>query len=78
MQDNRKYKRRLLPYTKRMRKYKRSKRAMKEIRIVINCDEGFVADTLRDIATQYENGEYAQFGFYEVEHGVGTIEETEL
>jgi hypothetical protein len=52
-------------------------KAMKEIRIVINCDEGFVADTLREIATQYENGGYAQFGFYEAEHGVGTIEETE-
>ena len=51
---------------------------MKEIRIVINCDEGFVADTLREIATRYENGEYAQFGFYEAEHGVGTIEENEL
>jgi hypothetical protein len=56
---------------------------MKNIRIVINCDEGFVADTLREIATRYENavqdlGEYAQFGFYEAEHGAGTIEETEL
>lgn len=56
---------------------------MKEIRIVINCDEGFVADTLREIATRYENavqdlGEYAQFGFYEAEHGVGTIEENGL
>lgn len=52
---------------------------MKEVRIVINCDEGFVADTLREIATRHENavedlGEYAQFGFYEAEHGSANIE----
>ena len=61
----------------------KKQKAMKEIRIVINCDEGFVADTLREIATRYENavqdlGEYAQFGFYEAEHGVGTIEENAI
>lgn len=51
-------------------------------RIVINCDEGFVADTLREIAVRYEDafediGEDAEQGFYEAEHGSGFIEEVE-
>ena len=52
---------------------------MRKVKVTIICDEGFVADTLREIATRYENpvedlGEYAQFGFYEAEHGSANIE----
>lgn len=46
---------------------------MKEIRIVINCDEGFVADTLREIATIYEDT-LDEAGFYEAEHGCASME----
>lgn len=43
----------------------------REIRIVINCDEGFVADTLREFAGKYED----EFGdWYECEHGSGFLE----
>lgn len=47
---------------------------MKQIRVVLTCDEGFVADTLRDIATMIE---YDDREFYEAEHGCGFIEEIE-
>lgn len=55
---------------------------MKEIRVVINCDEGFVADTLREIAMRYENaiddiGEDAKEGFFEAQHGSAYIEVVE-
>lgn len=49
---------------------------MKKIRIVINCDEGFVADTLRDIATLYED-ELDTTKWYETDHGCGFMEEGE-
>lgn len=73
----------MLAYLEKQKQQKPAEPSSKPFRIVINCDGGFVADTLREIATRYENavqdlGEYAQFGFYEAEHGVGTIEETEL
>jgi len=48
---------------------------MREVRIIINCDEGFVADTLRDIATAYEDD--MEQGWYEAEHGAGSLEFTE-
>lgn len=46
---------------------------MKEIRVVINCDEGFVTDTLREIATAYED-DLGDREWYEAEHGSGFIE----
>ena len=49
---------------------------MKEIRIVIFCDEGFVAETMRDIATAYEDDMDREW--YEAEHGSATIEEVEM
>ena len=30
---------------------------MKQFRITMTCDEGFVADSLRDLAIAYENNE---------------------
>lgn len=48
---------------------------MTEKRIVINCDEGFVADTLREIATAYEDD--MEKDWYEAEHGCAMIEEVE-
>lgn len=47
---------------------------MKQIRVVLICDEGFVADTLRDIATMIEDEERS---WYEAEHGSGFTEEVE-
>ena len=47
---------------------------MKQIRVVVVCDEGYVADTLRDIATMIE---YEEREWYEAEHGSGFIEEIE-
>jgi hypothetical protein len=47
---------------------------MKQIRVVVTCDEGWVADTLRDIATMIED---ADREWYEAEHGSGFIEEVE-
>lgn len=48
---------------------------MRQVRIVMNCDEGFVADTLRDFANAYEerNGDW-----HEVEHGSGFLEFVEV
>jgi len=47
----------------------------REIRIVINCDEGFVADTLREFAGKYED----EFGdWHECEHGSGFLEFVEV
>ena len=44
---------------------------MKQIRVVLTCDEGFVADSLREFASAYED----DFGdFHEVEHGSGFLE----
>ena len=56
---------------------------MKRIWVTLTCDEGFVADTLREIATRYENavediGEEAMFGRYEAEHGEAEIQEYEV
>lgn len=45
-------------------------------RIVINCDDGFVADTLREIAARYED-DLGDSEWYEAEHGSGFIEEVE-
>lgn len=47
---------------------------MKEIRVVVVCDEGYVADTLRDIAALYEN-DLDNSEFYSAEHGSGFWEE---
>lgn len=47
---------------------------MKQIRVVLTCDEGYVAETLRDIATMIEDKERE---WYEAEHGCGFIEEVE-
>ena len=47
---------------------------MKQIRVVVTCDEGWVADTLRDIATMIEDDDRE---WYEAEHGSGFIEEVE-
>lgn len=48
---------------------------MREIRVVINCDEGFVADTLRDFASAYEDNDG---DWHEVEHGSGFLEFVEV
>lgn len=48
---------------------------MKRVRVVLTCDEGFVADSLRDFANAYED----KFGdFHEVEHGSGFLEFVEV
>lgn len=48
---------------------------MRQVRVVLTCDEGFVADTLRDFATAYED----DFGdYHEVEHGSGFLEFIEV
>ena len=48
---------------------------MKQVRVVLTCDEGFVADSLRDFASAYEDN----FGdFHEVEHGSGFLEFIEV
>lgn len=48
---------------------------MRQVRVVLTCDEGFVADSLRDFATAYED----EFGdFHEVEHGSGFLEFVEV
>lgn len=47
---------------------------MKKIRVVLICDEWFVADTLREIATMIEDDDRE---WYEAEHGSGFIEEVE-
>ena len=48
---------------------------MKQMRVVLTCDEGFVADSLRDFAAKYED----EFGdFHEVEHGSGFLEFIEV
>lgn len=48
---------------------------MKQVRVVLTCDEGFVADSLRDFAAKYED----EFGdFHEVEHGSGFLEFVEV
>lgn len=55
----------------------KKQKAMREIRIVINCDEGFVADTLRDLATAYED-DMDERDWLEVEHGCGSLEFVEV
>ena len=48
---------------------------MRQVRVVLTCDEGFVADSLRDFASAYED----DFGdFHEVEHGSGFLEFVEV
>lgn len=48
---------------------------MKQVRVVLNCDEGFVADTLRDFASAYEDNDG---DWHEVEHGSGFLEFIEV
>lgn len=48
---------------------------MKQVRVVLTCDEGFVAETMRDIATMIEDEEQS---WYEAEHGSGFTEEIEV
>ncbi len=44
---------------------------MRKVKVVLVCDEGFVADSLREFATAYEDN----FGdWHEVEHGSGFLE----
>lgn len=48
---------------------------MRQVKVVLTCDEGFVADSLRDFASAYED----KFGdFFEVEHGSGFLEFVEV
>ena len=48
---------------------------MRQVRVVLTCDEGFVADSLRDFASAYED----KFGdWHEVEHGSGFLEFVEV
>ena len=54
---------------------KRNEKIMREVHINITCDDGYVADTLRDFATAYEDN----FGdWLEVEHGSGFVEFVEI
>ena len=47
----------------------------KQITINIQCDEGFCADTLRELANRFENEETNEFE-YETEHAyIETYEE---
>ena len=48
---------------------------MKQVRVVLTCDEGFVADSLRDFATAYEDN---AGDWHEVEHGSGFLEFVEV
>lgn len=48
---------------------------MKQIRVVLTCDDGFVAETMRNIATMIEDEEQS---WYEAEHGSGFTEEIEV
>ena len=48
---------------------------MRKVRVVLTCDEGFVADSLRDFATAYEDN---AGDFHEVEHGSGFLEFVEV
>jgi len=48
---------------------------MRQVRVVLTCDEGFVADSLRDFATAYED---KSGDFHEVEHGSGFLEFVEV
>lgn len=48
---------------------------MRQVRVVLTCDEGFVADSLRDFATAYEDREG---DWFEVEHGSGFLEFVEV
>jgi len=48
---------------------------MRKVKVVLVCDEGFVADSLREFATAYEDN----FGdWHEVEHGSGFLEFVEV
>lgn len=48
---------------------------MRKVKVVLICDEGFVADSLREFATAYEDN----FGdWHEVEHGSGFLEFVEV
>lgn len=46
---------------------------MKRIWITMTCDEGFVADSLRELATQYEDR--MELDEYWLDHGTAQIEE---
>lgn len=48
---------------------------MRQVRVVLNCDEGFVADALRDFATAYEEKDG---DWHEVRHGSGFLEFIEV
>lgn len=48
---------------------------MRQVRVVLTCDEGFVADTLRDFASAYEDN---AGDWHEVEHGSGFLEFIEV
>lgn len=48
---------------------------MRQVRVVLTCDEGFVADSLRDFANAYED---ESGDWHEVEHGSGFLEFIEV
>ena len=48
-----------------------------DVRIIINCEREYIAETLMRIASEYEH-EMGLADWIEVEHGVGFIEEIEL
>lgn len=50
---------------------------MKDIRIIINCEREYIAETLMRIASEYEH-EMGVADWIEVEHGCGFIEEVEI
>lgn len=45
---------------------------MKRIWVTLTCDEGFVAESLHELAAQYENT--LEFDEYYLEHGTAQIE----
>ena len=49
-------------------------RVVKEVRVVITCKEGHVAEALREVAAMIDEGERE---WYEAEHGCGFTEKVE-
>lgn len=50
---------------------------MRQVRVFLTCDEGFVADSLRDFANAYEDAPGGK-DWLEVEHGSGFLEFVEV
>lgn len=50
---------------------------MRQVRVVLTCDEGFVADSLRDFANAYEDAPCGK-DWLEVKHGSGFLEFVEV